>query len=117
MRTFAQLTCLTVGAAALAGIAGLAAATVVDPGSALVIAAVVALGTLVISGLEWTHRRGSGLDRAPVGADLDASARRDRVRDQGTLLPHRTQMLPAFGAVLANVPEASLSGPARAGSI
>ncbi len=117
MRTFAQLSCLTLGAAALAGIAGLASAAVIDPGSALVIAVVVAIGTLVIGVLEWTHRHGSGVDRAPVGADLGVSAGRDRVTGRGTLIPHRTQMLPAFGAVLATSPEASLSGPARARTI
>ena len=85
MRTFAQLTCLTLGAAASAGIAGLAATAIVDNGSAVVVAAVVAVGILVIGLLEWTHRRQSGLDRAYQGADLGASAEREHLRDRDTL--------------------------------
>ena len=84
MRTFAQLTCLTLGAAAQAAIVALAAAAVVDSGSALVIG-VVALGTLVIGLLEWSHRRGSGLDHALLGADLGISADREHVSDRDPL--------------------------------
>jgi hypothetical protein len=85
MRTFAQLTCLTLGAAALGAIAGLAATAVVDPGSAVVVAVVVALGTLVIGLLEWSDRRGSGVDHALHGADLGVSANRDHLRDRDTV--------------------------------
>jgi hypothetical protein len=85
MRTFAYLTCLTLGAAAQAGIAGLAAAAVLDPGSALVIAVVVALGVLVIGLLEWSHRRGSGLGHRGHGADLGVSADREHLRDRNTV--------------------------------
>ena len=85
MRTFAQRTCLTLGAAAQAAIVALAAAAVVDSGSALVIGVVVALGTLVIGLLEWSHRRGSGLDHALHGADLGISADREHVSDRDPL--------------------------------
>ena len=64
MRKVALLICLIVAAAALAGIAGVVTAAVVDPGSALVVAVVVALGLLVVGLLEWNHRRGSGALRA-----------------------------------------------------
>jgi hypothetical protein len=64
MRKLALPTCLIVAAAALAGIAGVVTAAVVDPGSGLVVAVVVALGLLVIGLLEWTHRRHSGVLRA-----------------------------------------------------
>lgn len=84
MRTFAFLTCLTLGAAALAGIAGLATAAVLDPGSALVVAVVVALAVLVIGLLEWSHRR-SGVLHTVHGADLGVSADRDHVGDRDTL--------------------------------
>jgi hypothetical protein len=84
MRTFTQLTSLTLGAAALAGIAGLISGAVVDPGSAVVVAVVVALGILVIGLLEWTHRR-RGLDHALHGADLGVSADREHLRDRDTL--------------------------------
>lgn len=57
MRKIAIATALTLGAAAVAGVAGLVAAAFVDTGSAVVIAAVVALGLLVIGLIEWTHRR------------------------------------------------------------
>ena len=46
---------------------------------------VAALATIVVGLLERTHRRESGLGRAPYGADLGASADRDRVRDRDTL--------------------------------
>jgi hypothetical protein len=85
MRTFAYLICLTLGAAAQAGIAGLAAAAVLDLGSALVIAMVVALGVLVIGLLEWSHRRGSGLGHRGHGADLGVSAGQEHLRDRDTL--------------------------------
>ena len=85
MRTFAQLTCLTLGAAALGGIAGLAATAVVYPGSAVVVAVVVALGTLVIGLLEWTHYRRSDVDHAFHGADLGVSADREHLTDRDTV--------------------------------
>ena len=85
MRKLAQLTCLILGAAALAVIAGLATAAVVDAGSAVVVAVVVALGILVIGLLEWTHRRRSGVDHALHGADLNVSADREHLRDRDTL--------------------------------
>jgi hypothetical protein len=46
---------------------------------------VAALATLVVGLLERTHRRESGLGHAPYGADLGASAQRERVRDRDTL--------------------------------
>jgi hypothetical protein len=46
---------------------------------------VAALATLVVGLLERSHRRASGLGRAPHGADLGASPDRDRVRDMDTL--------------------------------
>ena len=64
MRKIALPISLIVAAAALAGIAGVITAAVVDPGSALVVAVVVALGLLVIGLLEWTYRRHSGVLRA-----------------------------------------------------
>jgi hypothetical protein len=85
MRKIALPICLIVAAAGLAGIAGVVTAAVVDPGSALVVAMVVALGLLVIGLLEWTHRRGSGLGHPVHGADLGVSADRDRGRDRDTL--------------------------------
>jgi hypothetical protein len=85
MRKFALLLCLIVAVAAQAGIAGLAAAAVIDPGSAVVVAVVVALGLLVIGLLEWTHRRSTGLGHPVHGADLGVSADRDRARDRDTL--------------------------------
>ena len=50
-----------------------------------VVVVVAALATLVVGLLERTHRRESGLGHAPFGADLGASADRDRVRDRDTL--------------------------------
>ena len=49
------------------------------------VAVVAAFATLVVGLLERSHRRASGLGRAPYGADLGASADRDRVRDADTL--------------------------------
>ena len=46
---------------------------------------VAALATLVVGLLERSHRRATGLGRAPYGADLGASPDRDRVRDMDTL--------------------------------
>ncbi len=46
---------------------------------------VAAFATLVVGLLERTHRRESGLGHAPHGADLGASAQRDRARDRDTL--------------------------------
>ena len=85
MRKVALLTCLTVAAAALAGIAGVVTAEVVDSGSAFVVVVVVALGALVIGLLERTHRRGSGSVHAFHGADLGVSAGRQGVRDRDTM--------------------------------
>src|SRR5689334_8174560 len=50
-----------------------------------VVVVVAALATLVVGLLERTHRRESGLGHFPSGADLGASADRDRVRDRDTL--------------------------------
>ena len=50
-----------------------------------VVVVVAALATLVVGLLERTHRRESGLGHAPFGADLGASADRDRVRDRDTI--------------------------------
>ena len=50
-----------------------------------VVVVVAAFATLVVGLLERTHRRESGLGHAPYGADLGASADRDRVRDRDTL--------------------------------
>ena len=50
-----------------------------------VVVVVAALATLVVGLLERTHRRERGLGHAPFGADLGASADRDRVRDRDTL--------------------------------
>ena len=108
MRTFTQLTFLTLGAAALAGIAGLAAAAVIDPGSAVVVAVVVALGVLLIGLLEWSHRRGSGLDHAVHGADLGARVDRDHLKNRDTLRP--SLGWPAWSASFANSGTALLSG-------
>ena len=63
MRKLALPVSVIVAVAALAGIAGVVTAAVVDSGSGLVVAVVVALGLLVIGLLEWTHRR-SGVLRA-----------------------------------------------------
>jgi hypothetical protein len=63
MRKLALPVSLIVATAALAGIAGVVTAAVVDSGSGLVVAVVVALGLLVIGLLEWTHRC-SGVLRA-----------------------------------------------------
>lgn len=58
-------------------------ASIVDTlGAVLVVAA---LATLVVGLLERTHRRASGLGHAPYGADLGASAQRERGRDRDTL--------------------------------
>jgi hypothetical protein len=50
-----------------------------------VVVVVAAFATLVVGLLERTHRRERGLGHAPFGADLGASADRDRVRDRDTL--------------------------------
>lgn len=57
MRKLAIGTGLGLAAAAVAAIAGIVAAAFVDTGSAVVVAAVVALGLGVIGLIEWTHRR------------------------------------------------------------
>jgi hypothetical protein len=85
MRKIALLTCLTLAGAAVAGIAGVATATVADSDSALVVAAVVALGLFVIGLLEWTHRRDGGVGHAVHGAALGVSTDRERVRDRDTM--------------------------------
>jgi hypothetical protein len=85
MRKVALLTSLTLAAGTLAGTAGVATAAVADPGSALVVVVVVALGILVIGLLEWTHRRASGVGHAVHGADLAVSAGTEGVRDRDTL--------------------------------
>jgi hypothetical protein len=90
MRKLAQLTCLILGAAALAGIAGLATAAVIDAGSAVVVAVVVALGILVIGLLEWTHRRRNGFDSALLRAEGLAQPW------AGGTPTYRTPMLPGF---------------------
>ena len=46
---------------------------------------VVALGSLVIGLLEWTHRRGGGVGPPVPGADLGVSADREAVTDRDTL--------------------------------
>jgi hypothetical protein len=84
MRKVALLTCLAAAAAALAGIAGVLTAQVADAGSALVVAVVVALGTLIIGLLEWTHRRGNGAVHALHGAE-GVSAGRHGARDRDTM--------------------------------
>ena len=58
-------------------------ASIANTVGALVV--VAALATLVVGLLERTHRRESGLGHFPSGADLGASADRDRVRDRDTL--------------------------------
>jgi hypothetical protein len=85
MPKVALLTSLTLAGAALAGVAGLVTAAVADSGSAVVVAAVVALGLLVIGLIEWTHRRTQGVGHALQGADLAVSSDRERGRDRDTL--------------------------------
>jgi hypothetical protein len=58
-------------------------ASIADTAGAVVV--VAALATLVVVLLERTHRRESGLGHFPSGADLGASADRDRVRDRDTI--------------------------------
>lgn len=65
MRKLAIGTGLGLAAAAVAAIAGIVAAAFVDTGSAVVVAAVVALGLGVIGLIEWTHR---GPRTVPVAA-------------------------------------------------
>lgn len=80
MRKIAIATALTLGAAAVAGIAGLVATAIVDTGSAVVIAAVVALGLLVIGLIEWSHRRRhqQPATAPPVGSTRAGTARSTR---------------------------------------
>jgi hypothetical protein len=85
MRKIALFTCLTGGSAALGGTAGAVTAAVVDTGSALVVAVVVALGAFIVGLLEWTHRRGSGSVYALPSADLGVSADGHGVRDRDTM--------------------------------
>jgi hypothetical protein len=85
MRKLALLTCLTLAAAAVAGIAGVATAAVADFGSALVVVVVVALGTLVIGLLEWTHRRSGGLGHTFHDVNLGASVDTEHVRDRDSM--------------------------------
>ena len=58
-------------------------ASIANTAGAVVV--VAALATLVVGLLERAHRRESGLGHYPSGADLGASAERDRVRDRDTI--------------------------------
>lgn len=76
MRKLAIITGLSLAAVATVGIAGLATAALVDTGSAVVVAVVVALGLLVIARIEWTHRRGQTVPAAAEGHRSDQDTRR-----------------------------------------
>ncbi len=58
-------------------------ASIADTLGAVVVVAAFAI--LVVGLIERTHRRESGLGHTPYGADLGASAQRDRSRDRDTL--------------------------------
>lgn len=58
-------------------------ASIADTLGAVVVVAAFAI--LVVGLIERTHRRESGLGHAPYGADLGASAQRDRAPDRDTL--------------------------------
>src|SRR5690242_19919386 len=58
-------------------------ASIANTAGAVVV--VAALATLVVGLLERTHRSERGLGHYPSGADLGASADRDRVRDRDTI--------------------------------
>src|SRR5689334_22913840 len=85
MRKVALLTCLAVAAALVIGGAGVATAALVDSGSALVVVVVMTLGTLVIAGLEWAHRRSIRVGQTSQSAHLRPSTRTERVGERDAL--------------------------------